>query len=70
MSENMPVRLVYPSCFDLGLFEEEAVGSVLDTTADQDKSYQTRSYNLDAVIAVGYRVNSYQATQAQEPDLP
>ena len=27
------------------------------------KNYQTRYYNLDAIIAVGYRVNSYQATQ-------
>jgi hypothetical protein len=30
------------------------------------KAYQTRYYNLDAIIAVGYRVNSYQAMQFQE----
>jgi hypothetical protein len=35
----------------------------LETTASDGKSYQTRYYNLDAIIAVGYRVNSYQATQ-------
>jgi len=32
-------------------------------TATDGKSYQTNFYNLDAIIAVGYRVNSYQATQ-------
>jgi len=35
----------------------------LETTAADGKNYQTRYYNLDAIIAVGYRVNSYQATQ-------
>ena len=45
---------------------ELAVGSaisILETTAADGKNYQTRVYNLDAIIAVGYRVNSYQATQ-------
>lgn len=32
-------------------------------TADDGKNYLTNVYNLDAIIAVGYRVNSYQATQ-------
>jgi hypothetical protein len=35
----------------------------LETTAADGKNYKTRYYNLDAIIAVGYRVNSYQATQ-------
>jgi len=35
----------------------------LETTAADRKNYSTRYYNLDAIIAVGYRVNSYQATQ-------
>jgi hypothetical protein len=35
----------------------------LETTAADGKSYKTKFYNLDAIIAVGYRVNSYQATQ-------
>jgi hypothetical protein len=42
---------------------ENAVVSILETTAAEGKNYQTRFYNLDAVIAVGYRVNSFQATQ-------
>ena len=42
---------------------QEAVISILETTADDGKKYQTQYYNLDAVISVGYRVNSSQATQ-------
>jgi len=42
---------------------ENSVVSILETTAADGKNYQTRFYNLDAIIAVGYRVNSYQATQ-------
>src|SRR5690242_9104461 len=37
---------------------EESVISILETTAADGKSYATKLYNLDAVIAVGYRVNS------------
>lgn len=32
-------------------------------TAADGKNYKTNFYHLDAIIAVGYRVNSYQATQ-------
>ena len=49
--------------FDSGELEQTAVISVLETTAADGKTYKTRWYNLDAIIAVGYRVNSYQATQ-------
>ena len=42
---------------------ENSVVSVLETTASDGKKYKTRFYNLDAIIAVGYRVNSKQATQ-------
>ncbi len=35
----------------------------METTAADHKIYKTKYYNLDAVIAVGYRVNSKQATQ-------
>lgn len=49
--------------FDSGELKESAVISILETTAADGKNYSTRYYNLDAIIAVGYRVNSYQATQ-------
>ena len=35
----------------------------MEHTAEDAKTYGTKYYNLDAIIAVGYRVNSYQATQ-------
>jgi len=41
---------------------EKSVSSILEHTADDGKTYQTKFYNLDAIISVGYRVNSTQAT--------
>ena len=49
--------------FESGELVEASVVSILEATAADGKSYQTRYYSLDAIIAVGYRVNSYQATQ-------
>ena len=49
--------------FDSGELVEASVVSILATTAADGKSYQTMYFNLDAIIAVGYRVNSYQATR-------
>ncbi len=49
--------------FEYNELEEKSVISILETTAEDGKNYQTKYYNLDAVISVGYRVNSAQATQ-------
>ena len=49
--------------FASGELVEDSVISILETTAADGKRYNTLYYNLDAIIAVGYRVNSYQATQ-------
>lgn len=49
--------------FEGGELEENSVISILETTAEDNKNYQTKYYNLDAIISVGYRVNSAQATQ-------
>lgn len=49
--------------FQSGELQEDSVVSILETTAADGKTYATKYYNLDAIIAVGYRVNSYQATQ-------
>lgn len=43
--------------------EEDSVCANFAHTAEDGKTYQTNFYNLDAIIAVGYRVNSRQATQ-------
>jgi hypothetical protein len=40
-----------------------SVAEEISATAADGKNYKTKFYNLDAIIAVGYRVNSYQATQ-------
>ena len=47
--------------FDSGELVENSVISILETTAGVGENYQTRYYNLDAIIAVGYRVNSIAA---------
>jgi hypothetical protein len=42
---------------------KDSVCSILEHTALDGKKYKTKYYNLDAIISVGYRVNSIQATQ-------
>ncbi|KKU25423.1 MAG: RhuM [Microgenomates group bacterium GW2011_GWA2_46_16] len=42
--------------------EEKSVCSILEHTAADGKTYKTQYYNLDAIIAVGYRINSKRAT--------
>ncbi len=48
--------------FECGELNEESVSAKFALTALDGKSYQTKFYNLDAIISVGYRVNSIQAT--------
>ena len=49
--------------FETGELDPESVRSILEHTAADGKTYSTQFYNLDAIIAVGYRVNSKRATQ-------
>ena len=46
-----------------GELDEKSVCSFLEHTVEDGTSYKTKYYNLDAIISVGYRVNSTQATQ-------
>ena len=48
--------------FQSGELNENSVCSILELTASDGKSYKTKTYNLDAFISVGYRVNSKNAT--------
>ena len=48
--------------FETGELKENSVSSILEHTAADGKNYPTQFYNLDAIISVGYRVNSTQAT--------
>lgn len=45
---------------------QDAVVSKMEITADDGKKYLTNCYNLDAIISVGYRVNSMQATRFRQ----
>lgn len=49
--------------FESGELIEDTVISILETTATDGKRYKVKYYSLDAIIAVGYRVNSFEATQ-------
>lgn len=52
--------------FDSDELQEESVCAKFAHTAGDGKTYKTKFYNLDAVIAVGYRVNSIRATQFRQ----
>ena len=48
--------------FKSGELDENSVYSILEYTAGDGKVYKTKFYNLDAILSVGYRVNSINAT--------
>lgn len=48
--------------FNSGELDKNSVSSTLELTAQDGKNYVTKIYNLDAIISVGYRVNSKNAT--------
>lgn len=48
--------------FNSGELDQNSVSSILEHTASDGKVYRTQFYNLDAIISVGYRVNSINAT--------
>ena len=52
--------------FESGELDEKAVCRDFRHTAEDGKDYTTRFYNLDAIIAVGFRVNSARATQFRQ----
>lgn len=48
--------------FNSGELDKNSVSSKVELTAQDGKNYVTKIYNLDAIISVGYRVNSKNAT--------
>ena len=48
--------------FSSSELDENSVCSILELTASDGKVYKTKVYNLDAILSVGYRVNSKNAT--------
>ncbi len=63
-TDNISLHL--KNIFKDGELEENSVTEEFSVTASDGKKYQTKHYNLDAIIAVGYRVNSIRATQFRQ----
>lgn len=57
------VSLHIKNIFAEGELDPNSVTEEISAPASDGKNYKTKFYNLDAIIAVGYRVNSKQATQ-------
>lgn len=49
--------------YESGELDEGGTSSILEHVSESGQNYRTKYYNLDAIISVGYRVNSTQATQ-------
>ncbi|MBN2693297.1 virulence RhuM family protein [bacterium] len=56
------VSLHVKNIFESGELDENSVVKDFLTTATDGKNYKTKHYNLDAIISVGYRVNTLSAT--------
>ncbi len=52
--------------FDSSELQRNSVCAKFAHTAEDNKTYNTQFYNLDAIISVGYRVNSVQATKFRQ----
>lgn len=52
--------------FQSGELSDSAVIRKFRITATDGKNYLTQHYNLDAIISVGYRINSIRATQFRQ----
>jgi len=63
-TDNISLHL--KNIFKEGELDEQSVVEDFSVTAADGKNYQTKHYNLDAIIAVGYRVNSKRATQFRQ----
>lgn len=50
--------------FNSSELNEDSVVSKMETTAEDGKKYLTSYYRLEAILAVGYRVNSSEATNS------
>ncbi|MCX6715481.1 MAG: virulence RhuM family protein [Candidatus Taylorbacteria bacterium] len=57
------VSLHLKNIFSSGELDKHSVTEEFSVTASDGKKYKVKHYNLDAIIAVGYRVNSKKATQ-------
>lgn len=63
-TDNIGLHL--KNIFKSGELQENSVTEKFSATASDGKNYMTKFYNLDAIISVGYRVNSTRATQFRQ----
>lgn len=63
-TDNIGLHL--KNIFKSGELEERSVAEKNSATATDGKNYMTKFYNLDAIISVGYSVNSIRATQFRQ----
>lgn len=63
-TDNIGVHL--KNIFKTGELSEDSVTEKISATAADGKRYATKFYKLDAIISVGYRVNSLRATQFRQ----
>ena len=63
-TDNIGVHL--KNIFASGELQKESVTEKNSVTASDGKNYLTQFYNLDAILSVGYRVNSVRATQFRQ----
>ncbi len=63
-SDNISLHL--KNIFKSRELDEDSVTEDFSVTASDGKTYKTKHYNLDAIISVGYRINSQRATQFRQ----
>lgn len=63
-TDNIGLHL--KNIFASGELDTEAVTEESSATASDGKKYRMKFYNLDAIISVGYRINSIRATQFRQ----
>ncbi len=63
-TDNIGLHL--KNIFASGELDAEAVTEESSATASDGKKYRMKFYNLDAIISVGYRINSIRATQFRQ----
>lgn len=63
-TDNISLHL--KNIFKSGELSESSVAEQSSATAADGKTYKMKFYNLDAIISVGYRINSVRATQFRQ----
>ena len=63
-SDNVSLHL--KNIFSEGELQQNSVTEEYSATAEDGKNYKTKFYSLEAIIAVGYRVNSERGTQFRQ----